>query len=173
VERVNNNSINAFFWSTVLGGYLKAEYKRIFDAICKDFFLNRPPKNMIDENIQPGKPETAPPGSESDIYLQHLSETEVDIRLNDVKMMKNFHKDYNPNTARLIYENIPTAWNKCGSEYRQWSSMYIAEFCGFRAETIIRYLRAFYCAGLRDFCFEGDWFSIPYHPRKPCPEITS
>ena len=170
VERVSNNSIHVFIWSTSSGELVKNVFNRIFNAICEDFILHQRPKNMIDEKLQPGKPEIAPPGSESITPQQPRSETEVDIILSDKRLMKSFYRDYSPLTAKTIYKNIPFAWNKCGSEFGRWGPSYLAEYCRLREETITRYLRAFYCAGLRDFYFEHEWIPIPYHPRKPCPE---
>ena len=163
VERVNNNSINVFFWSDVLGGYLKAVFERIFNAICDDFFLNRPPEYMIDESIQPGKPVIIPPGDEPEISHQPLTATEVDNLLSDVRLMKKFYKDYSPQTAKIIYGKIPIAWDE--HEEGRWGPGAISKKCYRNPTTVSRYLRAFWYAGLKEFNMGYETIPNPYKPR--------
>lgn len=163
VEAVTNNSINAFFWSDILGGYLKAVFERIFIAICEDFFLNRPPENMIDGNIQPGKPGIIPPGEEPEISHQLLTATEVDILLSDAKLMRKFYKDYSPRTAKEIFKQIPNAWEEY--EEGRWGPGAISKKCHRNPTTVGRYLRAFWHAGLKEFNMDYEIIPNPYKPR--------
>jgi hypothetical protein len=163
VERVNNTSINAFFWDDVLGGTSIGGFERIFNAISEDFFLNRPTENMIDENIQPGKPETTLPDSESEISQQPLTASEIDNLLSNKKLMKKFYRDYSPQTAKIIYRKIPIAWDE--HDEGRWGPGAISKKCHRNPTTVSRYLRAFWYAGLKEFDMGYEIIPNPYKPR--------
>ena len=77
----------------------------------------------------------------------------------------------NTDKTKYIYKKIPAAWNTCNLEMGYWGPSYLAALCKMRPATISRYLRAFYCAGLRKVRYGGDMIELPYKQRKPCPKI--
>ena len=102
---------------------------------------------------------------------QPMTEEEIDALLTDINLMKKFHRDYNPQTAKLILEKIPIAWNNHSREGGKWGPSFVTELINLEKETVSRYLRAFYCAGLRKVNINGNSIRLPYTIRNPCPKI--
>ncbi len=86
---------------------------------------------------------------------------DIDNILPDKNVMRKYHKDYSPITAKEILQNIPEAFTLYNNQGGHWGPGVIAEFCGIRPATVGRYLSAFKSAGLKRLKYKNRSIPIP------------
>jgi hypothetical protein len=109
------------------------------------------------------KPTSDDTGAEGAEVPVEAGATSLDQILDDVKTMKQYYKDYSPATAREIIDGLPKAWDFSKYEAKTWGASVIGEVLVMTRETVSRYMKAFWMAGIR----EVNGIKIPYRPKAP------
>jgi len=140
----------------ILQDNVKREYKKS---------LGNVPSKSEDRNVDvcttPPEPQTV---NETTVNKK-LSREEVELLLSNAEKMREYHKDYSPDTAKYIYETIPSVWPESKRKYGRLSPVTIGKKCNISATTVGRYLKAFVRAGITKIEIDGYEIRIPYTPK--------
>jgi hypothetical protein len=81
--------------------------------------------------------------------------------IQNTTLMKKYYKDYNPVTAKNIYDAIPNGYSIYDEEGGRWGPAMIARKGLPKKTTIGRYLKAFKSAGITEIKKDGESIPIP------------